>query len=141
MITVNRSELQLSTKWAGLNQHCAYRGKNEYGKTCSHLFSLSGKCKLFCCPIVQPESVTFQLDEQDNVIIAIEKTSSERIDEMWEDKEFKANDPEMENKIGKILDKYPAIKDIAEKKFRMLYSLSQEILATMGEEDEEESGE
>ncbi|MHA2297109.1 MAG: hypothetical protein ACXAEU_11305 [Candidatus Hodarchaeales archaeon] len=129
-----KSDLAVSTKWASLIHHCAYRGKNKlsHTKTCSHLFSLSGKCKLNHCPIVQSKYLTFQLDEGNNLIIMIEKTESERISDNWIETEFNVTD-DIEDKIKDTINKYPVIKDIAERKFQMLYTLGKEIAESMSE--------
>ncbi|MHA1167367.1 MAG: 60S ribosomal protein L28 [Candidatus Hodarchaeales archaeon] len=141
MNSINISELEVSAKCAGLTRHGADRGKNEYGKSCSHLFSLTGKCRLANCPIVQPKYITFQLDEQENLLIIIEKSESDRIDEAWNETEIRADDDGILEKVEKILKNYPTLKDLANKKFQHLYKLSQEIRLTLEEDKEEESEE
>ncbi|MFW9994009.1 MAG: hypothetical protein ACFFD4_18340 [Candidatus Odinarchaeota archaeon] len=133
-----KHDLQISAKWAALIKHCAYRGKTKLNKSCSHLFSLSGKCKLNYCPIVQPEYVTFQLDEGNNLLIMIEKVASERISDNWIETEFDITDEGVQDKARKTINKYPAIRESAERKFQTLYTLGRGIAESMSEETPEE---
>jgi hypothetical protein len=81
---------------------------------------------------VQSKYLTFQLDEGNNLIIMIEKTESERISDNWIETEFNVTD-DIEDKIKDTINKYPVIKDIAERKFQMLYTLGKEIAESMSE--------
>lgn len=68
----------------------------------------------------------------------IEKVASERISDNWIETEFDITDEGVQDKARKTINKYPAIRESAERKFQTLYTLGRGIAESMSEETPEE---
>ncbi len=129
------------TNWETIKQgQCAYKGQLTPGKvTCSHLYSLSGRCGFSDCPIVQPHYVSLQ--RQETTLFLLEKKPGS-LSEQWSEEELEGDKDTMKiivSKKAQIL--APRLQEALIERFEILNNLIEDLRSGYGEEDELEESE
>ncbi|MFX1511701.1 MAG: 60S ribosomal protein L28 [Promethearchaeota archaeon] len=129
------SDPTVITNWETIKQgHCAYKGQLTPSKiTCSHLYSLSGRCGFSDCPIVQPQYVSLQ--RQETTLFLLEKKRGS-LAEQWSEKELEGDKKAMKaivDKKAQVL--APRLQKALMERFEILTNLIEDLRSGFGDEE------
>ena len=141
---MNKDEL-LSTYNYLATGHCAFKSKSTIEKKmrCNHLLTITATCRFSDCPLVQPEYIAFQ--QQEEFIYLVEKKVDNPPPTMWEISElpedFDAGLTEVNKRIDKYKDFSESLRLPIEKKLKILYERARTVKQAKSLDEEEETTE
>lgn len=121
--------------------HCAFKSKSTLEKKvrCSHLLTVTATCKFTDCPLVQPEYIAFQ--QQEEFIYLVEKKVDNPPPTMWEITELPedqdAGIAEVNSRIKKYKEFSESLKEPITDKLKVLYERARAIKQAKALDEEE----
>ncbi len=135
---MNSSDLTVSWKYLDKG-HCAFKtSSTKPGKIrCNHLFTITGTHKFNECPLIQPNYVSFQ--RQEDLVYLIEKNPKEAPASMWGFTEL----PVERDKARKVVEKAiknlnPDLKQAIWSRFEQQYDVAEVVKASEDLKEEED---